>query len=394
MPRIEEFKDIIKSCNVLLNESKENMRSLGITVYIGNQFTTYFIDPNFINPKLEKIIVKIQQIFNPITNQFDITRTEISPPDTIEFIDNELIPPGYQIWKIFINFNLKNSLEPEKYAEMRYFVYKDHKLFYGCDENVIKRKLELYYNIMKIKEQVTSLETLIKLTKEIKENEGKINDIENKLKEARSQQPDTNKMMLALESFIKNNEGLTNVNVPEVKVVEPRRSGRTKYIPGMYKFNFGNAVFPELDELLTDESWHQCHSENQLNNKLDYIYRNLDQEFKKLESEYPDIKFKDYFRIQDKLIEVTQRLLRLLTNLKQVVDQNKQSQIDIDILAKNLVKAKYSKTNQNIRPKAQRALFNQEYNITIPSYDPNFGKSRSRLTLKQINKLIKEINLI
>jgi hypothetical protein len=384
MPRIEEFKDIIKSCNVLLNELKENSRSIGITVEIGNQYTTYFI---FKKP--EKKMIKIQQIFNPITNQFDITRTQISPPDIDEFIDNEMIPPGYQVSRIFINFDQANSLEPENYAETRYFVYRYPKLFYGCEKNVIKRKLELYYDIMKIKEQLTSLETLIKLTKETKENEEKINDIENKLKEARSQQPDTNKMMLALESFIKNNESLTNVTVPEVVVVEPRRSGRTKYIPGMYKFNFGNAVFPELDELLTDESWHQCHSENQLNNKLDYIYRNLDQELKMLKSEYPDLKFKDYTRVQDKLIEVTQRLLRLLTNLKQVVDKNKQSQIDIDILAKNLVKAKYSKTNQNIRPRAQRVLFNQEYNITMPSYDPNFGKSKPRLTLKEINKLIK-----
>jgi hypothetical protein len=282
-----QLKNVIKDCYGLMKQLRQMYTDLGVTVYIGNQFTTYYFDTY---PKRE--VQRIQQFLNPNTGRTDMTRTFIQIPNFNDFVDNELLPPGYQVYKIFLSTNLKPKLLLDDSEErVLYNVYVDHKLFYGCDKQAVKRKLILFYNITLIQGKFIIYKAFYDLCREIKDTEEKIQNVLDEIRRVQYQQPNTNKMALALESFTKNNPGLNRPALIEPPPPGPkgspgqssssspanlRRSSRNSpgKNAGFYsdKMGFGENVFPKFEELLTTDTWHQCDTEHQLNRKLEYIY--------------------------------------------------------------------------------------------------------------------------
>ena len=132
MTSIPEFKKIIKGSYGIAKELSHIIDSLGVTVYIGNQFTTYFFDL-----KRNEPVLILKQFFNPNTNDWDIETLNKFIPDPIEYFENELIPPGYQVRKIFYKYKMLNPFDE---SDVYYWIYNNQQLFYGCDKELIKKK--------------------------------------------------------------------------------------------------------------------------------------------------------------------------------------------------------------------------------------------------------------
>jgi hypothetical protein len=350
MSTTQELKEVVKKCYGFLKKLNF-LEYLVVTIFIGNQYTAYYF------PYDGGLVIKNQKFWNPLTNNWDQSKDKLRIPNQLEFIENELIPPGYEIFRIF--FILKYTTIITEKQNIFYDVYTDNQLFYGCKEQDIKRKLKLVYEIKKIEDQIETMKVLIKLRDEIKEFVEMNNKIKDQITEVKNQKFNTNKMTMALESFIKNNPVVIKTKPKRVRKAKPqeplpppRRSPRNspgKEIGYYSKMAFGN-IHPSLQELLSDQNWHTCVAEFKLILELDYILRKKTAELNELKSKYPSIvinteNYRALSEMLEKMESSTQDSSRELNDL---LYEQQYFQLKLDQSAKNLVKAKYSfgKTKQ------------------------------------------------
>ena len=84
MANNSKFIKIIKGSYGILKQMPTVITDLCITVYIGNQFTTYFFTGN-----KEEEVLRTKQIWNPITNSEDVERKDIIIQDRNAFFQHE-----------------------------------------------------------------------------------------------------------------------------------------------------------------------------------------------------------------------------------------------------------------------------------------------------------------
>ena len=253
---------------------------------------------------------------------------------------------------------------------------------------------------------------MFRIRYQTKEYDEEILKIREEIKALKNKTPDTKYITTAFESLLKNNMYLTEPQEPvkptgrknngspgpsnsspsSSSSTPERRSSRKspgKEIGFYRNMGFGNAVFPELEELLSDPNWHLCFSENQLILKLDYILieknKELKEQLNELNKIFPGkslaILKSNYRKFANSERDFLYKVENERNKLELQKMSNIQNQNNLDFLAKKIVKAKYvTLPKERAKPKPNQG----NYNPTAPNYTP-FGKKVKRKVKKGVN---------
>jgi len=267
-----------------------------------------------------------------------------------DYIDN-IVPNNIDHITIHYSINFKHFKHyPVKFAYFNYFLYKNGEAFFGCDKNLIRKKINLIAEILKSVHKLKTKNEFLDYHEELVGTEEELLGRKNQL--------------IILKNKI-NNFDQSKLNDRITTLVQNKKQN-----------NFGERELidyvQQMENLLKEDWRHSCRDEYQLNIELRHILRRCETMINNLDTILQKI-VPNYTNKQMEIFLGKMRYSHIIRQ-NELVDSKTELQLILD---------EKKKLQKEVSNKADVALMYTKNNV-------HFGKKR-KITLKSLKMDLKKL---